>query len=68
MTSRRGGRWKISRQGHLFLPSSVRRSCGIGPGDRLLILAYPDRSLLVAYTMGALELMVSRYVGEQEAA
>ncbi|MEV4666126.1 AbrB/MazE/SpoVT family DNA-binding domain-containing protein [Micromonospora echinofusca] len=68
VTARRDGRWKISRQGHLVLPSSVRRSCGIGPGHRLLVLAYPDRSLLLAWTMGVLELLLSRYVDEHEAA
>lgn len=65
--ARRGGRCTISRSGHLVLPASVRRTCGIGPGHRLLVLAYPDRALLMTYTMSALELMVSRYIGEHEA-
>ncbi|MGY4684402.1 AbrB/MazE/SpoVT family DNA-binding domain-containing protein [Micromonospora aurantiaca (nom. illeg.)] len=68
VTARGGGQSTIGRQGHLVLPSSVRRSCGLGPGHRLLVLAYPDRSLLVAYTMSALELMLSRYAEEHEAA
>lgn len=67
VTAQRSGRWTISRQGFLVLPSSVRRSCGIDPGHRLLVMAYSDRSLLLVYTMGALELMASRY-SEQEAA
>ncbi|RBQ05728.1 hypothetical protein DQE82_25815 [Micromonospora sp. LHW51205] len=67
VTARPDARTTIGGQGHLVLPSSVRRSCGIGPGHRLLVLAYPDRSLLVAYTMSALELMLSRYAEEHEA-
>lgn len=67
-TARHGGQCTIGRQGHLVLPSPVRRSCGVEPGHRLLVLAYPDRSLLVAYTMTALELMLSRYAEEHEAA
>ncbi|MCG5471369.1 hypothetical protein [Micromonospora cabrerizensis] len=67
VTARRGGRWTINRQGHLVLPSSVRRSCGVERGHRLLVLAYLDRSVLLVYTMSALELMVSRY-GVREAA
>ncbi|MBQ1053440.1 AbrB/MazE/SpoVT family DNA-binding domain-containing protein [Micromonospora sp. C32] len=68
VTARHGGQCTIGRQGHLVLPSPVRRSCGVEPGHRLLVLAYPDRSLLVAYTMTALELMLSRYAEESEAA
>lgn len=67
VTARRGGRWAISRQGHLVLPPSVRRSCGLGTGHRLLVLAYPNRGMLAAYTMSAVELMLSRYVDEHEA-
>ncbi|MGC4903374.1 hypothetical protein ACLQ2Y_29105 [Micromonospora echinospora] len=68
VSARPGGQCTIGRQGHLVLPSPVRRSCGIGPGHRLLVLAYPDRSLMVAYTMSALELILSRYAEEHEAA
>lgn len=66
VTARRGGRWKITRQGYLLLPSSLRRSCGMAAGDRLLVVAYPDRGSLVAYTMGALELMVALYAAAPE--
>lgn len=66
VTARRGGRWKVTRQGHLLLPSAIRRSCGIAVGDRLLVLAYLDRGSLMVYTMGALELMVALYTGEHE--
>jgi hypothetical protein len=48
----------ITRQGHLRLPLSVRHACRLRAGDRLLLVACPDRSLLVAYTMSALDAMV----------
>jgi hypothetical protein len=48
----------VTRQGHLRLPTSVRRACRLKPGDRLLLAAYPDRDLLVAYTASALDLLL----------
>ncbi|MEU1813161.1 hypothetical protein [Micromonospora aurantiaca (nom. illeg.)] len=50
--------WKITQHGYLLLPSSVRRSCGIEPADRVLVCAYLTRESLVVYTMGFLESMV----------
>lgn len=51
----------VTRQGHLRLPTSVRRACRLEPGDRLLLAAYPDRDLLVAYTASTLDHMLLTY-------
>jgi hypothetical protein len=57
----RKGREVITRQGHLRLPAAVRHLCRLKAGDRLLLAACPDRSLLLAYTMAALDAMVLAY-------
>jgi hypothetical protein len=53
-----GGRHWINGQGHLRLPASVQRSCGLEPGDQVLLAAYCDREVVVAYTMAAVDAMV----------
>lgn len=67
VTECRDGRWKITQQGHLLLPASLRRSYGIAAGDRVLALAHPDRASLLVYTMRALDLMVALYESDQKA-
>lgn len=59
--------WKLTQHGYLLLPSSVRRSCGIGSADRVLVCANPTRGSLVVYTMGHLERMVGVYERETAA-
>lgn len=61
VVSRRDGRHTITRQGHLRLPASVRHVCRLKAGDRLLLAACPDRDLLIAYSMSALNAMVFSY-------
>ena len=51
----------ITRQGHVRLPASVRHSCRLAPGARLLVAAYPDHDLLAVYTTSALEAMLLAY-------
>lgn len=51
----------ITQHGHLRLPADVRYALGLTPGDRLLLAAFPDRSILAAYTMAALDSMVLAY-------
>jgi hypothetical protein len=48
----------ITRQGHLRLPVAVRQVCRLRAGDRLLLMTWPNRGLLVAYTMAAVDAMV----------
>lgn len=61
VTVRREGQAALTRQGHLRLPGCVRHACHIKGGDRLLLVAVADHDLLVAYTMAALDAMVSNY-------
>jgi hypothetical protein len=58
VVSRGDGRRAINGQGHLRLPASVRHSCGLEPGDRVLLAGYRDRQIVVAYTMAALDAMI----------
>lgn len=53
-----GGTNRITRQGHIRLPLSIRRSCHLVPQDRLLLAANPDTQQLVIYTMAAVDAMV----------
>jgi hypothetical protein len=55
------GRSSITRQGHLRLPASVRHQCRLDAGDRLLLVACPDRGLLLAYPTPVLDTMVLAY-------
>jgi len=61
IVARRDGSHELTRQGHLRLPVPIRRLCRLNPGDRMLLAACPDRSLLVAYTMAAVDAMILGY-------
>jgi len=61
VVSHRNGRHTVTRQGHLRLPASIRHLSRLKAGDRLLLAACPDRDLLVAYSMSALDAMVLAY-------
>ena len=65
---RHDARESITRQGHLRLPAPVRHMLRVQPGDRFLMLACPDRDILVAFTTPAVDAMIinhyGRHVGE----
>jgi hypothetical protein len=61
VTSRPGAREVVTQQGHLRLRTSVRHACRLQPGGRLLVAAYPDVDILVAYTAEALDQMILAY-------
>jgi hypothetical protein len=44
------------------VPLAVRRVLRIEPGDRVLVAAHPDRDLIVAYTMPAVDAMTSLFL------
>jgi len=58
VTARLDGHESVTGQGHLRLPAPVRHRLRLQAGDRLLLVACPDRGLLVAYTMSTLDGMV----------
>jgi hypothetical protein len=35
---------------YLVIPAALRHRCGLGPGDRVLLAAFPDRDTLAAYS------------------
>lgn len=67
-----GSRQSVTRQGHLRLPAAVRYGCSINTGDRLLMAALPERSLLLLYGTHVVDEMLlcyhSRHISAREAA
>jgi hypothetical protein len=61
VAAKRSGREAVTGHGHLRLPADLRHALKLKAGDGLLVAAHPDRGLLVAYTMSAVDAMVSAY-------
>jgi hypothetical protein len=59
--ARRTGDDAVTRQGHLRLPVPIRRLSRLNSGDRMLVAAFADRGLLVAYTMPTVNAMILAY-------
>jgi hypothetical protein len=53
--------FKVTTQGYLGLPATVRRWCGLTSGDRVLLAADPARGLLVVHPPAALDVMIAQY-------
>jgi hypothetical protein len=53
------GVFSLTGQGHLRLPTTVRRWCGLAAGDRVLLMAEPCDGLLVVHPPAALDAMVA---------
>ncbi|MEU7873145.1 hypothetical protein [Dactylosporangium sp. NPDC049140] len=53
------GVFAVTRQGHLYIPSVVRRRCAISPADRLLIAAEPAERRLVIHPPAAIDAMIA---------
>ena len=51
----------VTRQGHLRLPADLRHALRLATSDRLLVAAYADRGLVLAFPMPTLDAMVSGY-------
>jgi hypothetical protein len=61
VVARPDGAQAITDHGHLRLPIAVRRIYRLEDGDRLLVMACPNPSVLVAYTMAVVDAMVLAY-------
>jgi hypothetical protein len=59
--ARRTGDHAVTRQGYLRLPVPIRRLSRLNSGDRMLLAAFADRGLLVAYTMPTVNAMILAY-------
>jgi hypothetical protein len=53
------GVFSITRQGHLQLPVTVRRWCGLTTGDRVLMAVDVARELVVVYQPAKLEALLA---------
>jgi bifunctional DNA-binding transcriptional regulator/antitoxin component of YhaV-PrlF toxin-antitoxin module len=53
------GVFSMTNQGHLRLPVTVRRWCGLAPGDRVLLAADAVEGLLVVYPPATLDALVT---------
>lgn len=61
LVSSQPGAETITNQGHLRLPAPLRHACRLNAGDHLLLGAFPECDLLVAYTRATVEGMVLNY-------
>jgi hypothetical protein len=61
VVARPDGPNRVTRDGRLRLPAPIRHLSRMNAGDRLLVAACPERDLLVAYPMYAVDTMVLAY-------
>lgn len=52
------GRFQVSNDGYLRLPPTVRRWCGLLPGDRVLLAANADQEVLTLYPPARLDALL----------
>ncbi|MEU8230427.1 AbrB/MazE/SpoVT family DNA-binding domain-containing protein [Actinoplanes sp. NPDC048967] len=52
------GLFRVTKRGYVHLPAAVRHWCRLGPGDRVLLAAYPAADLLVAHSPAVLDTLV----------
>lgn len=60
VTADRQGVFGLTPQGHLQLPATVRRWCGLATRDRVLLGAEPNDGLLVVYPPATLDEMITQ--------
>jgi hypothetical protein len=60
VTADREGVFSVTGQGHVRLPATVRRWCGLVTGDRVLLAADPARGVLVVHPPAALDAMIGQ--------
>ncbi len=54
------GAFSVTNNGHIRLPATVRRSCAVEPGDRVLLVAEPANGVLSVHPPAALDTMLTR--------
>lgn len=45
----------VTSQGHLRLPAAVRHLCGLAPGDRVLLVADPEKQIVRVFPPSTLD-------------
>jgi hypothetical protein len=61
VTAGDAGAWSLTNRGHVRLPATVRRCCGVEPGDRVLLAAEPAEGVLVVYPPLVMDTMLARF-------
>jgi hypothetical protein len=61
----RQGVFSVTGQGYVRLPATVRRWCGLVPGDRGLLAADPGQGLLVVHPPAAVDAMVTQFHADE---
>jgi hypothetical protein len=53
VTARRdpGGLVTVPQRAYVVIPAALRRRCGLEPGDRVLLVAFPGEDTLTAYSL-----------------
>lgn len=57
------GVFQVTKEGHVRLPVVVRAWCGLAVGDRVFIVAEPDRGRLVVHPPAKLDEMITQAHG-----
>ena len=52
------GVYQLTSQGQLRLPAALRHRCGLNAGDRVLLVADPQRSRLAVYPPAVLDILL----------
>ena len=55
------GALSVTNNGHVRLPATVRRSCAVEPGDRVLLVAEPANGVLSVHPPAAMDTMLTRF-------
>jgi AbrB family looped-hinge helix DNA binding protein len=57
VTARRdlGGMVTLPASGYITIPAALRRRCGLGAGDQVLLAALPDQGSLAAYSLAVVD-------------
>jgi hypothetical protein len=61
ITADPGGRNSLTGEGHVRVPVTIRRWCGLQPGWRVLLVADPADARLVVHPAAALDALISRH-------
>jgi hypothetical protein len=63
VTADQQGVFQVTKEGHIRLPVVVRAWCGLAVGDRVLIVAEPDRGRLVVHPPAKLDELITQAHG-----
>jgi AbrB family looped-hinge helix DNA binding protein len=50
-----GGMVTVPSRPYVVIPAALRRRCGLRPGDRVLLAAFPDRDVLAVYSFAVVD-------------